>query len=147
MPPSSTAFTRRSASIHLDSDFESNRLREARSLTNQLPAVPGSTDVVCRDVNEDAVTGAVSNVFEPAGFVDVLAAVGNREPTHPWSSSYNSAPRWAIIDHIVVRNGRPLSGDVFDFGVWSMDDEVARIETDFHNTGSDHFLVGGASGL
>ena len=137
----------RVASIHLDSDFESNRLREARSLMKQLPAVPGSTDVVCGDVNEDAVTGAVSNVLEPAGFVDVLASVGNREPTHPWSSSYNTAPRWAIIDHIVVRNGRPLSGDVFDFGVWSIDDEVARIEANFQNTGSDHFPIGGASGL
>jgi hypothetical protein len=72
----------RVASIHLDSDFESNRLREARSLMKQLPAAPGSTDVVCGDVNEDAVTGAASNVFEPEGFVDVLAAVGHREPTH-----------------------------------------------------------------
>jgi endonuclease/exonuclease/phosphatase family metal-dependent hydrolase len=137
----------RVASIHLDSDFESNRLREARSLMQQLPRDTRSTDVVCGDVNEDAVTGAVSNVFEPAGFVDVLAEVGNREPTHPWSSSYNTAPRWAIIDHIVVRNGRPLSGDVFDFGVWSIADEVARIEANFRNTGSDHFPIGGVSGL
>jgi hypothetical protein len=88
----------------------------------------------------------VSNVLEPAGFVEVLAAVGNREPTHPWSSSYNTAPRWAIIDHIVVRNGRRLSGDVFDFGV-SIDDEVARIEANFLTTGSDHFPIGGALGL
>jgi endonuclease/exonuclease/phosphatase family metal-dependent hydrolase len=137
----------RVASIHLDSDFESNRLREARSLMQQLPMDTRSTDIVCGDVNEDAVTGAVSNVFEPAGFVDVLAEVGNREPTHPWSSSYNTAPRWAIIDHIIVRNGRPLSGDVFDFGVWSIADEVARIEANFRNTGSDHFPIGGASGL
>jgi endonuclease/exonuclease/phosphatase family metal-dependent hydrolase len=135
------------ASIHLDSDFESNRLREARSLMQQLPAASATTDVVCGDVNEDAVTGAVSNVLEPAGFVDLLAAVGNREPTHPWSSSYNRAPRWSIIDHIVVRNGRPLSGDVFDFGVWSIEDEVARIEANFRNTGSDHFPLGGTSGL
>jgi hypothetical protein len=65
----------------------------------------------------------------------------------PWSSSYNTAPRWAIIDHILVRNGRPLSGDVFDFGAWSIDDEVARIEANFLNTGSDHFPIGGSAEL
>jgi endonuclease/exonuclease/phosphatase family metal-dependent hydrolase len=136
----------RVASIHLDSDSNANRLREARSLVAQLPAGRG-TDVVCGDANEDTVTGSVSNVLEPAGFVDVLAAVGNREPTHPWSSSYYSSHRWAIIDHILVRGGRPLAGDVFDFGVWSIAEEVARIEANLRNTGSDHFPIGGAVGF
>lgn len=131
----------RAASIHLDSDVQANRLREARSLVDQLPAAAGTTDIVCGAVNEDAVTGAVSNVLEPAGFADALAAVGNREPTHPWSSTYNGAPRWAIIDHVVVRGARPLSGDVLDFGAWTIADEVPRIEANFRNTGSDHFPI------
>ncbi len=135
----------RAASIHLDSDLESNRGREVRSLIEQLPVAAATTDVVCGDVNEDAVTGTAGGVLKRADFVDVLAAVGNREPTHPWSSTYNGAPRWAIIDHLLVRNARPLAGDVFDFGVWSIADEVARIEANLRNTGSDHFPIGGSA--
>ena len=51
------------------------------------------------------------------------------------------------IDHILVRGGRPLTGDVFDFGVWSIADEVPRIEANLRNTGSDHFPIGGAFGF
>ena len=137
----------RAASIHLDSDLESNRGREVRSLIEQLPVAAAATDVVCGDVNEDAVTGTAGGVLRRAGFADVLAAVGNREPTHPWSSTYNGAPRWGIIDHLLVRNARPLAGDVFDFGVWSITDEVARIEANLRNTGSDHFPIGGSAGF
>ena len=82
-----------------------------------------------------------------AGFVDVLDAVGNREPTHPWSSSYNGATRWAIIDHLTVRGARPLSGDVLDFGGLSIADELTRIESNFRTTGSDHYPVAAAAGL
>ena len=80
-------------------------------------------------------------IFSRAGFTDALAAVGNREPTHPWSSSYNSAPRWGIIDHVLVRGAAPRDGDVADFGVWAIADEVERIAANFRNTGSDHFPV------
>jgi hypothetical protein len=72
----------------------------------------------------------------------VLASVGNREATHPFSSAYNRSPRWAIIDHVLVRNGSPAAGDVFDFGLWSISDEVERIEQNFRESGSDHFPVG-----
>jgi len=88
----------RAASIHLDSDVEANRSREARALMAELPPVAGTTDVVCGDFNEDAVTGTAGGIVRRAGFVDVLDGVGNREPTHPWSSSYSGATRWAIID-------------------------------------------------
>jgi endonuclease/exonuclease/phosphatase family metal-dependent hydrolase len=137
----------RIASIHLDSDFESNRVREARSVIGYLPSRNDTTDIICGDVNEDAVTGSVAHVFEEASFADALAAIGNREPTHPWSSSYNAAPKWGIIDHVVVRGARPQSGDVLDFGVWSIADEVARIEANFRNTGSDHFPIRAGLGL
>ena len=132
----------RAASVHLDSDVQANRNRESRSLMGQMPARAGTTDVVCGDINEDAVNGAASGVFQRAGFTDALAAVGNREPTHPFLESYNGSPHWGIIDHILVREARPLSGDVFDFGVWSIEDEVERIEANLVNTGSDHFPVG-----
>jgi hypothetical protein len=77
----------------------------------------------------------------------VLAASGNREPTHPWSSSYNGAPRWAIIDHLIVRGAQPAGGDVLDFGALSIADELTRIESNFRTTGSDHFPVAGAVDL
>jgi endonuclease/exonuclease/phosphatase family metal-dependent hydrolase len=137
----------RAASIHLDSDVEANRGREARALMAELPAAPGTTDVVCGDFNEDAVTGTVGGVVKRAGFVDVLEAVGNREPTHPWSSSYNGATRWAIIDHLTVRGARPLSGDVLDFGGLAIADELNRIESNFRTTGSDHYPVAGVAGF
>lgn len=41
----------------------------------------------------------------------------------------------------------PLSGDVLDYGVWSIEDEVARIEANLVNTGSDHFPVRADVGL
>jgi endonuclease/exonuclease/phosphatase family metal-dependent hydrolase len=137
----------RAASIHLDSDKEANRGREARSLMSQLPPAAGAIDVVCGDFNEDSVTGTAGGVVKRAGFVDVLEAVGNREPTHPWSSSFNGATRWAIIDHLTVRGAQPLSGDVLDFGGLSIPDELTRIESNFRTTGSDHYPVAGAAGL
>jgi endonuclease/exonuclease/phosphatase family metal-dependent hydrolase len=137
----------RAASIHLDSDKEANRGREARSLMSQLPPAAGAIDVVCGDFNEDSVTGTAGGVVKRAGFVDVLDAVGNREPTHPWSSSFNGATRWAIIDHLTVRGAQPLSGDVLDFGGLSIPDELTRIESNFRTTGSDHYPVAGAAGL
>jgi endonuclease/exonuclease/phosphatase family metal-dependent hydrolase len=137
----------RAASIHLDSDVEANRGREARALMAELPPAAGTTDVVCGDFNEDSVTGTAGGVVRRAGFVDVLDAVGNREPTHPWSSSYNGATRWAIIDHLTVRGAQPLSGDVLDFGGLSIADELTRIESNFRTTGSDHYPVAGVAGL
>ena len=137
----------RAASIHLDSDKEANRGREARSLMSQLPPAGGAIDIVCGDFNEDSVTGTAGGVVKRAGFVDVLDAVGNREPTHPWSSSFNGATRWAIIDHLTVRGANPLSGDVLDFGGLSIPDELTRIESNFRTTGSDHYPVAGAAGL
>jgi endonuclease/exonuclease/phosphatase family metal-dependent hydrolase len=137
----------RAASIHLDSDVEANRRREARALMSELPPASNTTDVVCGDFNEDSVTGTVGGVVKRAGFVDVLESVGNREPTHPWSSSYNGATRWSIIDHLTVRGAEPLSGDVLDFGALEVADELARIEANFRATGSDHFPVAGVAGL
>jgi endonuclease/exonuclease/phosphatase family metal-dependent hydrolase len=137
----------RAVSVHLDSDVQANRNREARSVVAQLPPADGTVDVICGDINEDAVNGAASGVFQRAGFTDALAAVGNREPTHPWDSQYNGSPRWAIIDHVIVRGLRPLSGDVYDFGVWAITEQTPRIEANLRNTGSDHFPIGAVAAV
>ena len=49
--------------------------------------------------------------------------------------------KWGILDHVLLRNGEPISGDVVDFGVWAIEDETARIEANFEASGSDHFPV------
>jgi len=131
----------RVTSVHLDADRNNGRRIEFQSLLAQWPSMAGSVDLIAGDINEDTVSGSLGGEVRRAGFTDVLAAVGNREATHPFSSSYNGATRWAIIDHVLSRGARPLAGDVFDFGLWSISDEVARIEANFRACGSDHFPV------
>ena len=98
----------RAASVHLDSDKQANRKREARSLDRAAPgAARGRPTWSAATSTRTPSRAPASGVFERAGFTDALAAVGNREPTHPWSSSYNGAPRWGIIDHSsCARRGR-----------------------------------------
>lgn len=131
----------RAASVHLDADRNNGRRVEFQSLLAQWPPAPGRVDLIAGDINEDTVSGSLGGEVKRAGFADVLAVVGNREATHPFSSSYNGATRWAIIDHVLARGATPRAGDVFDFGLWSLSDEVARIEANFRACGSDHFPV------
>jgi endonuclease/exonuclease/phosphatase family metal-dependent hydrolase len=131
----------RAASVHLDADRNNGRRVEFQSLLAQWPLAAGSVDLIAGDINEDTVSGSLGGEVKRAGFADVLAFVGNREATHPFSSSYNGATRWAIIDHVLARGATPRAGDVFDFGLWSLSDEVARIEANFRACGSDHFPV------
>jgi endonuclease/exonuclease/phosphatase (EEP) superfamily protein YafD len=49
--------------------------------------------------------------------------------------------KWGILDHVLLRHGDPVSGDVVDFGVWAIEDETARIEANLEACGSDHFPV------
>jgi endonuclease/exonuclease/phosphatase family metal-dependent hydrolase len=131
----------RAASVHLDADRNNGRRVEFQSLLAQWPLAAGSVDLIAGDINEDTISGSLGGEVKRAGFADVLAVVGNREATHPFSSSYNGATRWAIIDHVLARGATPRAGDVFDFGLWSLSDEVARIEANFRACGSDHFPV------
>jgi endonuclease/exonuclease/phosphatase family metal-dependent hydrolase len=133
----------RAASVHLDADSNSGRSVELQSLLAQMPALPGAVDLIAGDINEDAERGTAAGLFKRAGFDDVLAAVGNREATHPFSASYYASPRWAVIDHVMARGATPQAGDVFDFGLWSIADEVQRIAENFRQCGSDHFPIAG----
>jgi endonuclease/exonuclease/phosphatase family metal-dependent hydrolase len=132
----------RFASVHLDSDSQVNRQVELGTLLDLWsPANADTTDIIAGDFNEDTVHGSLSTPLKQAGFVDVLAALGNREQTHPWIESYYMSNKWGILDHVVLRHGEPIAGDVVDFGVWSIEDETARIEANFEACGSDHFPV------
>jgi endonuclease/exonuclease/phosphatase family metal-dependent hydrolase len=134
-------------SIHLDADRNDGRRTELASLLDQAPPRAGYVDIIAGDVNEDTVTGSAASLFAQAGFVDVLAAVGNREPTHPFRDSYNKAQRWRIIDHVLCRGAQPLAGSVYDSGTAMIAGEVARIAENFRQVGSDHYPVGGTCGV
>lgn len=131
----------RAFSVHLDSNRQDGRIEELRTLLSAFPKDERITDIVCGDINEDTVTGAAAGILRRAGFVDVLASIGNRSQTHPWSTRYYKAPRWAIIDHVLVRNGLPVAGEVMDFGLDAIVDESARIESSLRISGSDHYPV------
>jgi endonuclease/exonuclease/phosphatase family metal-dependent hydrolase len=132
----------RFASVHLDSDSQSNRQTELNALLDLWgPANAGTTDMIAGDFNEDTIHGSLSTPLKQRGFIDVLAALGNREQTHPWLETYYMSNKWGILDHVVLRHGDPISGDVIDSGVWTIDDETARIEANFEACGSDHFPV------
>lgn len=134
----------RAASVHLDSDSNVGRRIELDALLALTPPAVGSVDIIAGDINEDTVIGSAAGLLRASGLVDVLAALGNREPTHPFRASYNHSPRWAIIDHVLARGVAPHSGDVFDFSLGAIDDEVPRIEANFQRCGSDHHPVTGA---
>jgi endonuclease/exonuclease/phosphatase family metal-dependent hydrolase len=131
----------RAYSVHLDSERTSNRTKELRALFADAGPESGAVDVICGDINEDTIIGSASGLFARAGFVDVLASTGNREATHPWSTSYYSSTRWLVIDHILTRGATPVAGDVLDMGTAAIAGEVERIEENFRRTGSDHYPI------
>lgn len=128
-------------SVQVDPDFQRTRDREIGALLAQAPADPRTTDVVCGDINEDVETGPSSQALRRAGFVDVLAAAGTRRPTHPFASANYAAAHWAATDHVLVRHAAPLRGEVHDFGLWAIPDEVERVTAALETGGSDRFPV------
>jgi endonuclease/exonuclease/phosphatase family metal-dependent hydrolase len=132
----------RFASVHLDSDSQVNRQVELNTLLDLWgPADAGTTDIIAGDINEDTIRGSLSRPLKHNGFIDVLATLGNREQTHPWLETYYMSNKWGILDHVLLRHGEAVSGDVVDFGVWAIEDETARIEANFEACGSDHFPI------
>jgi endonuclease/exonuclease/phosphatase family metal-dependent hydrolase len=136
-----TGRTIRAWSIHLDSDRESNRGSEFDTVLAGMPALTSATDIACGDFNEDSVLGGVGAHLRQAGFVDAHESVGQRRATHPWSTQYYNSTRWAIIDHVVVRNGQPVAATVVDGGLAGITDELERIEATLRQKGSDHYAV------
>jgi endonuclease/exonuclease/phosphatase family metal-dependent hydrolase len=133
----------RAYSVHLDSERTSNRTKELRALFVDAKPESGAVDVVCGDINEDTIIGSDSGLFDRAGFVDVLASVGSRGATHPWSTTYYKSRRWLIIDHILTRGATPVAGEVLDQDGSVIADEIERIEENLRRTGSDHYPIVG----
>ena len=89
---------------------------EVHVADGQLPPAAGTPTSSAATSTRTRSSAASGGVVSQRGLRRRPASVGQREPTHPWSSTYNGATRWAIIDHVTVRDARPLSGDVLDFG-------------------------------
>lgn len=137
--------TVRAASIHLDSDSSQNRRQELGAVLAAWPAQASAVDVIAGDFNFETDAGNLKADISKAGYLNVLEQLGTATQTHPWTSSYNGADNWGIIDHIITRNSTPLSGRVIDFDLFKTypTDEVSRINSNLRLCGSDHFpLIG-----
>jgi len=125
-------------SVHLDSEKPQNRKLELESLMDQ---VDWNREIIAGDFNIDVESSNLRHLLGQNQFVDALRAVGNFEGTHPFSSTYYRSHTYAVIDHVMTRGLHPVSGDVFDFGFWSIKNETGRIEANLQMCGSDHFPV------
>jgi endonuclease/exonuclease/phosphatase family metal-dependent hydrolase len=125
-------------SVHLDSDDPARRLAEIDPL---LAGIDGDVVVVAGDCNEDTVTGAIGRPLFAAGFVDVLAELGRREPTFPYARPGDDWELLCLLDHVLVRGLTPRDGEVLDAGTWSVDDPNERIGELLRRTGADHLAV------
>ncbi len=134
----------RAVSIHLDSDKSANRKKEFQALLQYLPPRDDVIDVIAGDFN----THPNSLAVKEAGFVNILNSLGVNKVTCPSYTSNFKNPNVGIIDHVLIRHGNPLSGQVIDFGLLEIypnsKDRKNRVNASIQLSGSDHFPVEGA---
>jgi endonuclease/exonuclease/phosphatase family metal-dependent hydrolase len=126
-------------SLHLDSDDRDRRRAELPALFGAI--APAGAVIIAGDYNEDTITSDLGASFFDRGFVDVLDAVGRREPTHPYARPGDEWAALATIDHVLVRDLLPVGGEVVDAGVWAVEVPGERIEALLRHTGSDHLAL------
>lgn len=133
----------RGASIHLDSDHDLTRHQELKSLLNFMRPEARTRDIIAGDFNNGTHNGVIKLYLSKNQFVDVLRAVGREEWTSPYSDDWYRSKNLGIIDHIVVRNAKPIDGQVFNFSLWDLypDSQDKRILASLEQSGSDHFPV------
>lgn len=129
---------------HLDSDTGGKRAKEAKSIIDILSPTVGITDIIIGDLNFNIDNGPYNRVFYSNNFIDVLKSLDKEEMTHPFDFSYTGNSNFGIIDHILVRNAKPVDGIVLTFNVWT-DGTTSeeRINLLLQRNGSDHFVVSG----
>ena len=128
---------------HLDTDTGGRRAKEAKGIVDLLVPNDNLIDIILGDFNFDTDQGVYNNIFN--NFIDVLAAVGNENQTHPFTTSYAKNANYGVIDHIMVRNATPVAGNILDFNVWTDGaNEEERINLTLQRNGSDHFIVTGS---
>lgn len=142
----------RAVSIHLDSDYPYNRERELGSLLNFMKSAANKVDIIAGDFNIDIENSTLKQNIITNNFTNILAALGITEMTSPYSSTYYRHSVFGAIDAVIVRNGLPQSGLIYDFNLFNLYpitsnqaptiNEDKRITENMKISGSDHFPVG-----
>jgi endonuclease/exonuclease/phosphatase family metal-dependent hydrolase len=135
----------RAASVHLDSDYPYNRKNELGAVLAKWLPKSNNLDIILGDFNTETDATNIQTDIKKAGYNDLLELLGTARQTHPWDSKYYGADNWGIIDHITYRNGSAVSGAVVDFNLFQLypNNEEARININFQQSGSDHFPLTG----
>ena len=147
----------RMASVHLDSDRGGRRKKESAALRSWFTDSSGAyIDIIAGDFNASTSAGVVHiELTSGAHFVDVLAATGHPEQTHPYSTGYNGNTMYGPIDHVLARGAgvTPSEGTIYDSNLWTQypnlnganDDpnEALRICANLQAIGSDHYYISG----
>jgi endonuclease/exonuclease/phosphatase family metal-dependent hydrolase len=134
-----TGINVRAASIHLDSETESNRNHEFNALLRNFPAKLEAVDIIAGDFNCDTQEGSIKEYLAKNHFIDILKQLTQDEWTHPFYE--NGSRNDGILDHIVARNAGANQGKVINFNLWKQypTDETNRIIANLKTVGSDHF--------
>jgi endonuclease/exonuclease/phosphatase family metal-dependent hydrolase len=134
----------RAISVHLDVDDRPLRRTQLATACAHFAPVPDgapTVDVLAGDCNEDTIATELGTIATAHGYVDVLAAVGNTDPTHPLARPDDDYAPLARLDHVLTRGGEPVTGRVVDAAVWELDVPGDRMVEGLRRTGSDHLAV------
>jgi endonuclease/exonuclease/phosphatase family metal-dependent hydrolase len=128
----------RIASIHLDDESADTRANELQGLLTFLHPKMNHIDIIAGDFNDETKNGHLKDIVTQADFVDILGALHQEKHTSPYA--------WGTIDHVLVRNGTPWEGKVFNANLWQLypDDERWRLDANLLMCGSDHFPIAGS---
>lgn len=78
------------------------------------------------------ILGSLHRDLTEEGWKDGMKKVGNFELSRP----ANNSPFW---NRVWIRDVKPVSGDVLDFGLWSFKDDAERVTQCIDLCGSTHF--------
>jgi mRNA deadenylase 3'-5' endonuclease subunit Ccr4 len=123
-------------SLHLDSDYESNRVIELSTLLKFIKNSKGSVDIIEGDINSEVKNNKICKLFKDNNFKDTI-----KGSTHPWDPILNDPSFAASIDHILVRGIKCNKGKIYNFGIMKYENEIDRINLTLKLLGSDHFPI------
>jgi endonuclease/exonuclease/phosphatase family metal-dependent hydrolase len=133
--------------VHFDTDRGKRRDREAHAVMNLLEPKDGIVDIVLGDFNFTTSHAIYKNIFGSNGFLDVIDTIGADNASHLFATSYPENSNCGVIDHITVRNGIPVSGEILTCNVLGDGkNREERINLILQRNGSDHFIVSGVIG-
>lgn len=127
--------------VHFDSDVGGNRKKELEVVV--MDAVPegiavNAIPVIVGDWNCDLDVSNIQNVLRKSKLRDLIAELGPKTETHPFTSKYNDNPLFRCIDNFAGSARVTASSSV----VFNIDapTEAARVSANFSAVGSDHYI-------